>query len=139
LKYFPTGFNEWYWGHARFGPYSIVWFSVGRKDGGESVSLYLTKDGAVVAASCEPGSIVTRPIGVPHPPPDNLSWPSGFTITANLGELGQLNVVIEATKPIFEVPFYYRWIGTATGSVGNGPTYSGIGLWEEINPFNIVS
>ncbi|KAH8805358.1 hypothetical protein F5884DRAFT_679389 [Xylogone sp. PMI_703] len=78
LKPLPDAVGSWYWGHARLGPYSIVYFDVLQRDSSEIVSAYLSKEGKVVSLGCS--GLKVRPIGTEFPPTVTTPVPEGFTL-----------------------------------------------------------
>ncbi|KZT50377.1 hypothetical protein CALCODRAFT_461779 [Calocera cornea HHB12733] len=131
---FSDDIGSWYWGHARFGPYSIVWFDLLDNTGVEHQLGYLAENGAVVANSC--GSMAVRPTGLlggAYPPVPGL-LPDGFTIVYDMGSLGVLEVNITNEQSIVNYPLLYtRWVGNVVGGIrGQVTTYTGIGLYEEM-------
>ncbi|EJU01403.1 hypothetical protein DACRYDRAFT_100352 [Dacryopinax primogenitus] len=109
--------GTWYWGHARVGPYSIVWYDTLDNQGIEHQSGYAAKDGNVLAESC--GSMTVRPTGRNSTyPPIPGAPPSGFHIVYDMGHHGILDVkvtnheVVEAAPPL-----YTRWIGKSVGGI----------------------
>ncbi|KZO94777.1 hypothetical protein CALVIDRAFT_483902 [Calocera viscosa TUFC12733] len=130
---FSDDIGSWYWGHVRFGPYSMVWFDLLDNTGVEHQLVYLAENGAVVANSC--GSMPVRPTGLnsAYPPIPGL-LPTGFTIVYDMGSAGIMEVNITNSQSIVSYPLLYtRWVGTVVGGIrGQAPTYSGIGLYEEM-------
>lgn len=55
--------DTWYLGHARLGPYSLVWFDALDKHGKEHLSAWISSDGTTMFQSCEDRSVVVRPWG----------------------------------------------------------------------------
>lgn len=130
-KGFTSNVASWYWGHARFGPNSIVWFDVAGKDGKEYVSSYAAKDGEIITASCS--GIKVRPTGhnSQYPPVVTSGNPQGFHIDIDLGAEGALSVDIETNIPLADAILYSRWAGNVTGGLLGGDTYTGVALYED--------
>ncbi|KAJ3551129.1 hypothetical protein NM688_g4909 [Phlebia brevispora] len=123
--------KSWYWGHARVGPYSIVWFTVIAPDGSEYVSNYAAKGGEVVTASC--GGLTVRPTGAnaTYPPTPTSPAPEGFHIEQDIEGEGTLVVDVQNIRLITYVPdTAYRWFGNVTGGFGNGTQWTGAALYE---------
>ncbi|KAG9233752.1 hypothetical protein BJ875DRAFT_377977 [Amylocarpus encephaloides] len=119
------GDRRWYadkvyesWGHARLGPYSIVWFSILSPGGTESVSAYVAKHNRIVTSSCAPTSLVVRPLNAPYPPTIASPKNGDFSIVMDLGDAGVLRAnVTRVTTVISGGPAYKRWAGTAVGKI----------------------
>ena len=81
----------WDWGHARFGPYSMVWFNPLDNDNKEHGHAYALRDGEEILESCEEGVSQVRQWGA------NATWPS----TVGLGDVD--GVVARFKLPTGEV------------------------------------
>jgi len=124
--------GNWYWGHAHFGPYSIVWFDMMDITGVEHQLGYVAKNGVAIANSC--GAMAVRPTGAnsAYPPVPGL-LPTGFHITYPMGSAGTLQVNITNYNSIVDYPdLYTRWVGNVVGGVIGQTMYTGIGLYEEM-------
>ncbi|KAJ3542311.1 hypothetical protein NM208_g176 [Fusarium decemcellulare] len=133
-QFFPSGFNTWYWGHARVGAYSIVWFSVIAPDSstGDRFSGYVSKDGQILHAACGPDSVQVRPIGTPYPRGNDTNWASGFLIEMNLGAYGYLNVTAFNDALLVDGgPIAKRYMGRVVGTIKD-KRISGSGQWEDL-------
>ncbi|KAJ7732685.1 hypothetical protein B0H16DRAFT_1770072 [Mycena metata] len=138
----------WYWGHGRLGPYSLVWFDFLALDGTKYVSGYAAKDGTIIAASCESGSLSVRPTGqnATYPPLLSTGPPSGYHITFDLEQAGTLEVDLNVTgiitAIIADTAPYMRFVGNVSGvilPVGNstpGTTMTGTALFEQFKLTN---
>ncbi|OIW29571.1 hypothetical protein CONLIGDRAFT_654116 [Coniochaeta ligniaria NRRL 30616] len=120
---FVTTTSTWYWGHARLGPYSIVWFDAFDSAGVEHYSGYVAKDGKVLLGSCAQDAVVVRPWGIngEFPPKIGTGVPQGLEVVFDLG---------------YGKTFWAnRTLGTVTGGLGgggcDGRTYQGASLFEE--------
>src|SRR5271169_5430894 len=97
---FVSAVGSWFWGHASFGPYSIVWYDALSPSGLETVSAYVARDGKVLAAGCIPSSIKVRPSGANdvYPPALSAGEPSGsFHIEIDLHAEGTMVVDVKST------------------------------------------
>ncbi|KAF7297282.1 hypothetical protein MIND_00961400 [Mycena indigotica] len=128
---FTTNVASWYWGHARVGPLSIVWFDFLDLEGNESVSVYVSRNNTIVTASCSPGSIQVRPTGsteqAAYPPVVSNPDPAGYRIEIVGGLALNISVLVPAVPTN---PFYTRSIGTISTMV-DGKFYSGRALFEQ--------
>ncbi|KAJ7222416.1 hypothetical protein GGX14DRAFT_428695 [Mycena pura] len=136
-KPFTASVSTWYWGHGRVGPYSIVWFDVFDPTGQESVSAYVSKNDAIIVASCKPGSIKVRPMGnASFPPFVGAAFPEGYHMVIDMADEGTLTVNATINAPnIGANPVYFR--GTAhlsavvTPKKGKATTETGVALLEQ--------
>ncbi|GKT48754.1 tyrosinase ustQ [Colletotrichum spaethianum] len=126
-------FDTWYWGHARLGPYSLVWFDTLTQDGKEHFSSWITKDGKILSQSCQPKSVIVRPWGdnSEYPPYPKLAAPSGYTIRYDLD--GGSSFVANFTRENIQLSTntYKRMTGTIVGGVEGGEQYEGQSLCEQ--------
>ncbi|KAJ7154160.1 hypothetical protein C8R46DRAFT_1297866 [Mycena filopes] len=140
---FTASVASWYWGHGRLGAYSLVWFDFLALDGTEYVSGYAARDGAIVAATCKPGSIRVRPTGQndTYPPTLSTGSPSGYHITFDLAEAGTLEMDIGVIELLVNGAQYLRSVGNISGVVlpvngSSGDTMHGTALYEEFKLIN---
>jgi hypothetical protein len=131
---FTENVGSWYWGHARIGPYSLVWFDFLDPNGTESVSLYLAKNNRIIASSCELGSITVRPWGGDdtYPPTTGNGLPAGFGIEVDLGcgKRATFNVTISEVGLAFPST-YAKFIGGVEAVVDGKSYKDGTALFEQ--------
>ncbi|RAK85133.1 hypothetical protein BO79DRAFT_156688 [Aspergillus costaricaensis CBS 115574] len=134
-----TGFMDnvgsWYWGHARMGPYSLVWLDALDPAYNEYASGYVAYQGQILVAECD--NMKVRPIGenATFPPTSESLLPDGFKITVDVPELGLLEAQLTPNLATLTKPGYGRWIGSVNGSV-NGVTYdTGVSGFEMFDFF----
>jgi len=131
---FLLNVGSWFWGHGTLGEWSIVWFDFLAPNGTEYISSYASRNGIIVAASCESGSISVRPSGVnsTYPPTIYSGSPGGFSIQLDLGDEGSMGVNVTGETITVEVGNEYtRWLGGMEGSINGGEVLTGIALYEE--------
>lgn len=127
--------GSWYWGHARIGPYSLVFFDTLDKDNTETVSGYLVKDGVVKSLQCE--GLIVRPVGSDFPPTVDSPLPTALHLEYTTSE--GVFVADFSGPMIWEAALdhpgwgYYRWAGAISGGFKDGLTYSGASVWEWIH------
>lgn len=135
---FFTNVNSWYWGHARLGPYSIVWFDALDIAGKEHYSSYVAKDGQIVDGSCAKGAVKARPWGGEdkYPPPHNKKVPKGFEVVFPNVEGKEFRVNVTTAEVVLPAKsFYDRFIGVVEGGfAGESETWSGVAEYEEFKP-----
>jgi hypothetical protein len=126
--------NSWYWGHAHFGDYSLVWFDVLDTKGDEHVSAYLSKDHKILTAKCS--GITARPYGPnsTYPPHAGSVDPTGYNIDVYLGKAGgTLEVKLTRKLTVDSIPgLYSRFLSTVeAGFAGSKEKWTGVALNEE--------
>ncbi|KAF4947055.1 hypothetical protein FGADI_10685 [Fusarium gaditjirri] len=131
---FLASFNSWYWGHATFGDYNIVFFDLLDKDSIENVGGYVLKDGKVIGNTCTTGLRV-RPVGTPYPPTLASTNPKQMTLNMTLDDGTVLGALLTVKKTQIDTGLYTRWIGSIDGTVGDYAA-SGSAVWEQ---FKVVS
>ncbi|KAH6985119.1 hypothetical protein EDB80DRAFT_822716 [Ilyonectria destructans] len=124
--------QTWYWGHARLGPYSLVWFDTRTPDGKEYHSGYVAQNGNALQASCSTDSVKVRPIGKnnEYPPVPETGVPGGMTMRFDLGKQGSLVANVTTQLVVYDVGFYQRYIGPIVGGIEGGKQYEGKALFE---------
>ncbi|KAK9486764.1 hypothetical protein V1527DRAFT_518499 [Lipomyces starkeyi] len=126
--------KTWYWGHAKVGPYSIVWFDYISSNEQEYYSVYLAKDGVPILLGA---SITVRPYGSnktqsEYPPSAIATNPDGFIINVDAGYAGKFEFNASNHNLVQSSSTYARWTGEVTGGPVGGEHCSGrgVGLWE---------
>ncbi|KZT50378.1 hypothetical protein CALCODRAFT_525901 [Calocera cornea HHB12733] len=130
---FADDLGSWYWGHATFGPWSLVWWDMMDINGNEHQLGYAAYNGIIISNTC--AGISVRPTGPnsAYPPVAGL-MPDGFYIQYDLGLLnGNLVVNVTNTQSVVDYPgLYTRWVGSVVGGVTGETTYTGVALYEEM-------
>ncbi|KZO94778.1 hypothetical protein CALVIDRAFT_565513 [Calocera viscosa TUFC12733] len=130
---FAADLGSWYWGHATFGPWSLVWWDMMDVNGNEHQLGYASYNGQIISNTC--AGISVRPTGAnsAYPPVAGL-LPSGFYIVYDLGLTNGILVVNTTnTQTVVEYPgLYSRWVGSVVGGVTGETTYTGVALYEEM-------
>ncbi|PTB57241.1 hypothetical protein M431DRAFT_4303 [Trichoderma harzianum CBS 226.95] len=112
--------ETWYWGHARVGPYSIVWFDATPPNGAERFSAYVAKNGIVAQASCANKSVFVRPWGAnsTYPPLPSTGPMQGIEVTFELGngETLAANVTTGAFVAS-DGDYYVRTLGSLSATI----------------------
>jgi hypothetical protein len=128
--------GSWYWGHARVGPYSVVFFDTLEKDNTEVVSGYIASGGHVIAI--QGAAVRARPVGQNNtfPPVPGQGLPSGLHVEIDTKE-GVF--VLDLSGPIAWEPQlpdpnwgYTRWAGAVTGGWKGKAVLKGASVWEWI-------
>lgn len=138
-KPFLQSTSQWYWGHARLGPYSLVWFDtfgVGPTNETEYFSGYVAANGSILASSCLANAVVVRPWGTnsAFPPTVLTGVPQGLEVVFDLGEVGILSAnVTTGALAITPQGGYARTLGHLVGGVEGGEVYEGRTLFEQFD------
>lgn len=126
--------QSWYWGHANMGPYTLVWFDALHRDGQEYTSGYVSKNGIIQLASCEPGRHSVRPWGAnsTYPPTMTSGRAQGIELLYVLDDGDTLTVNITTGIAQADSGNYGRYVATLEGSLtgSHDGSYSGKGIWE---------
>ena len=135
---FLSGIGNWYWGHGRLGPYTVVFFDAQSTSGGSYTSAYVAKDGKILSSSCVAGkSVVARPWGGDdtYPPGPTTGNPAGFEIVFAEVEGKEFRVnVTSVLNPINWPGYYARWLGLLDGGFTDGSgRWTGVMLDEQLN------
>ncbi|ORY36652.1 hypothetical protein BCR33DRAFT_721870 [Rhizoclosmatium globosum] len=129
-----TGVGE-YWGHATFGPFSIVWSLVIGVDGKNYTSGYVSRDGTILSSSCQPLDFSLAIQGGATFPPTittqikTSSYGLSFVLSNGAGNLDvvldKLAIVMLGGSGVF-----VRWTGAAKGGLRGGDVYEGVAVSE---------
>lgn len=124
----------WDWGHARLGPYSVVWYDLLDYSDVEYHRSYIAKDGEIMLISCDADAVVTRPWGLnaTWPPAGGLASVSGVESRFDLGN-GE-TFVVNVTKEFltYDRVVYTRGTGLAKGGIeGRNETFEGKAFFDE--------
>ncbi|KAJ5350645.1 hypothetical protein N7541_008372 [Penicillium brevicompactum] len=132
---FTDNVGSWYWGHARMGPYSLVWLDALDTNYNEYASGYVAYQGQILVAECD--NMKVRPNGkdATFPPTSDSLLPEGFKITVDVPELGLLEAQLTPNLATLEKPGYGRWIGSVNGTVDGAAYHSGVSGFEMFNFF----
>ncbi|PKY01998.1 hypothetical protein P168DRAFT_328989 [Aspergillus campestris IBT 28561] len=120
--------TQWYWGHARVGPYSLVWYYHIDAKHHVSRSFQLAQDGKAVVAACGDRSGTVTPLGgggggVP------VADPAGITgwVVSVVDERGReyrfevRNDHVAQDQDLMGAAHDIRWIGRVEGGGLHGP------------------
>lgn len=131
----PIGYavSSWTWGHARLGPYSLVWYDALDWKGTEYVSGYVAKHGKILMNSCEPQAVSARPWGAnnTYPPVVGTGSPQGLELVFGLGDERLIANVTSGPTVVNTAGTYMRILGAVVGGIGR-ECYKGKVLLEEL-------
>lgn len=124
----------WDWGHARVGPFSVVWYDLLDYNNTEYRRSYVAKNNEIVALSCTGEAVVTRPWGnnVTWPPADGLGAVAGVVSAFDLGDGKTLMVNVTKEVVTYDALVYTRAVGSAKGWIlGENETWEGKSFFDE--------
>lgn len=124
---------QWYWGHGRIGPYSVVFLDSLDITGREYAAGYVTEDGRVLQVSCTPTSVVTRAWGSnsEYPPTSGSGPIDGLGLQFQLGDGSKFVANYTSETLLVAIPGYLRTIGTVEGGIEDGQKYTGRMIFEQ--------
>jgi hypothetical protein len=139
LAPFAADVAHTYWGHARVGPYSVVWSNALVPTGsGNATKEYFSgavaKDGRLITVSCAQDASVVRPWGAndAYPPTYSTGPPQGLAISFDLGAEGALELNVTSYLTVINVESYQRQLGSVKGGLkGCKEEYEGKALYEQ--------
>ncbi len=137
---FASTLKHTYWGHARDGPYSVVWSQALAPTGSNGTKAYFSgvvaEGGKFAELSCAADAVVVRPWGAndTYPPTVSTGPPQGLAIAFDLGPWGggvlRLNVTRELT--VADSGYYQRFIGSVKGGLSScEDEYEGTAIYEQ--------
>ncbi|KAI2469447.1 hypothetical protein F4781DRAFT_421946 [Annulohypoxylon bovei var. microspora] len=125
-----TSLKYWDWGHARVGPYAIVWYDLLDYNNTEHAYAYVAKDGEAPCVNGGPANVT-----YPYPPTNKLGLLANNGLTINYeipnGELLSFNITTTAIIKTESGNVYSRGVGDVAGGVVGGPSYKGRAFYEE--------
>ncbi|KAI0891899.1 hypothetical protein F4806DRAFT_293285 [Annulohypoxylon nitens] len=124
----------WDWGHATFGPYSIVWFAVTEKDNTLSPHAYVAKYGHPIHVACGEYSVQIRQWGgeAAYPPTTGLNDIDGLSIRYTMANGQVLVANVTKTAIVLDEIVHQRANGMVEGGIeGSGEEYDGYAHFEE--------
>ncbi|KXH49436.1 hypothetical protein CSAL01_12488 [Colletotrichum salicis] len=124
----------WDWGHAQFGPYSVVWFVVTEKDNSTHPYTYVAKDGEPVHVACGAGFVNVQQWGglAANPPSTGLNDVDGLIVTFGLEDSQTLVANVTKTAIVLDEVVHQRANGVVSGRILDSDlTYDGFADFEE--------
>lgn len=130
---FVESTEQWYWGHARLGPYSLVWFDALDLAGTEYVSGYVSSDGQALLSSCASNAVVARPWGAndTYPPTITTGLMQGMEVRFDLGNGEMLIANVTTGTVVSAATGYARTLGSVQGGIVGEELYTGRALFEQ--------
>lgn len=123
----------WNWGHARFGPYAVVWFNPIDFDDIEHPHAYVLENGSKILESCEEGSSQVRQWGL------NATWPPTTGLEGAMGVEARFKLVTGETLVanltkhiiVLDEVVHQRANAKVRGGIEGGEMFDGYAHFEE--------
>lgn len=124
-----------FWGHARVGPYAVVWWHSRAQDGTDVSSEYLARwdTGLVIASRCvyAPNNTLSWGKGQVWPLVPGTPTPEGMIIRWDLGDAGTFVANITSTNVFANIPSWHAGRGPVTGGFEGQQVYTDeTGIWS---------
>lgn len=131
---FSESVSQWYRGHGRLGPYSVVVFDSLDVNDRKYNAGFVTDNSRVLEVSCTRTSVVTRPWGSnsEYPPTAASQPPEGLGLQFQLGDGSNFTTNYTSETVIVSVPGFLRTIGIVEGGIEGGQKYKGRMMFEQI-------
>jgi hypothetical protein len=135
-----TSPKYWDWGHARVGPYAIVWYDLLDFNDIEHTYAYVSKDGEEPLVGCGSSTVRARQWGpanttFPYPPTNKLGLlaNNGLTIeyTFASGQSLFFNITTTGIVRTENGNVYSRGVGDIVGGAVGEETFLGRAFYEE--------
>lgn len=131
---FQEALQAAFWGHARLGPYAVVWFHSRAQDGTDTSSEYLARweDGLVIASHCvdSPNNTLGWGEGQIWPLVPGTPAPAGMIMRWDLGDAGVFVANITSNDVFVDIPYWQAGRGPVTGGFEGQEYYTDeTGVW----------
>lgn len=128
-----TSPKYWDWGHARSGPYSVVWYDLVDYNNTEHVSAYAVRDGEAIQVSCADTALQVRQCGNngTYPPAAGLAEAKSLTAQFDLGAEGVLVANVTKGLIVHNDVVYVRAVGSVNGGIKGKESFEGRAFFEE--------
>jgi len=128
--------NSWYWGHAKLGPYTLVWYDALDSTGAEHVGGFVSVDGhgsEPIMSSCKLGDVRVRPQGkgAQYPPDAQHSDFASLHVELHTEDGLLVADVVPMGDNLVEPGLYQLKFGQIKGGLQGGEVYEGIAEFEE--------
>lgn len=132
---FEKALQAAFWGHARLGPYAVVWWHSRAQDGTDISSEYLAtwEDGRVITSRCvdSPKNTLGWGEGQIWPLVPGTPAPAGMIMRWDLGDAGVFVANITSSDIFVDIPFWQAGRGPITGGFEGQETFTDeTGLWS---------
>ncbi|KAM5349229.1 hypothetical protein ACJ41O_005736 [Fusarium nematophilum] len=132
---FEKALQAAFWGHARLGPYAVVWWHSRAQDGTDISSEYLARwqDGQVIASRCvdRPNNTLGWGEGQIWPLVPGTPAPAGMIMRWDLGDAGIFVANITSNDIFVDIPFWQAGRGPVSGGFEGQESFTDeTGLWS---------
>ena len=136
-----TFIDDWYFLDAQVGPFdlSAVWARISGATR-EFTTGFLQRDGVILQNQCSVlGSkmedIVTiTPYGLAFDEPSGVNVMKGFILDYTLADGEEYRFNVSGESLVLDQSIYHRWVGSAVGGKVGGQQYSGVVMYDWLNP-----
>ncbi|KAJ5999004.1 hypothetical protein N7451_006814 [Penicillium sp. IBT 35674x] len=131
---FEDALQSAFWGHARLGPYAVVWWHSRAQDGTDISAEYLAswEDGHVIASRCvnNPNNTLGWGEGQIWPLLPGTPAPGGMILHWDLGDAGTFVANLTSQDIFADIPQWMAGRGSITGGFEGQETYTDeTGVW----------
>jgi hypothetical protein len=125
---FHHSVKDWYWGHARLGPYSLVWLQSVSRDNKIYSNAFISHPNGGKRVSCEGASDAPKNVKIQH-------FDTYFEISFTFKLTEHLKMRVEKTTIIGHHGPFSRWSGSVSATVGGTAklTLTGHALFQEFH------
>lgn len=132
---FAQALQAAFWGHARLGPYAVVWWHSRAQDGTDISAEYLARweDGRVIASRCvdSPNNTLGWGKGQIWPLVPGTPAPAGMIMHWDLGDGGIFVANITSNSIFADIPYWQAGRGPVSGGFEGQESYTDeTGLWS---------
>jgi hypothetical protein len=126
---FHHSIKHWYWGHARLGPYSIVWLETVSHDGKTYSNAFISHPNGSNRVVCRNNCLGgQKPTIVDIQNSDKSS-----EITFDFHTVQKFQMRVEKTKTIGKYGPFSRWTGNVSATLQDGHKLAGHALFQEFH------
>ncbi|KAI0692359.1 hypothetical protein C8T65DRAFT_711394 [Cerioporus squamosus] len=136
-----TFIDDWYFLDAQVGPFdlSAVWAKISGATR-EFTTGFLQHDGVILRNQCSMlGSktedfITVTPYGLAFDAPSGVNVMQGFILDYTLANGDEYRFNMSGESLVLDQSIYHRWVGPAVGGKVGGEQYTGIVMYDWLNP-----
>ncbi|RPD54042.1 hypothetical protein L227DRAFT_604267 [Lentinus tigrinus ALCF2SS1-6] len=133
--------DDWYFLDAQVGPFdlSAVWAKISGATR-EFTTGFLQRDGVILQNQCSVlGSktddfVTITPYGLGFDEPSGVNVMKGFILEYTLADGDEYRFNVSGESLVLDQSIYHRWVGPAVGGRVGGKQYSGIVMYDWLNP-----
>ncbi|KAI0759141.1 hypothetical protein BD413DRAFT_289274 [Trametes elegans] len=133
--------DDWYYLNAQVGPYDLSAVYAALKGAErEFTTGFLGQADAILQNQCgvrgaRTSDVVTiTPFGLAFDEPSGVNVMDGFTLAYTLRNGDEYRFNLTGQSIVLNRAFYHRWVGSAVGGKVGGTQYSGVSMYDWLNP-----